>query len=113
MPIAVYNIVVEALSIFMPIMCIISASLRKYFNSVLTYCMVVVVAKVVQIVVLMLFSHSGTCLLPAVDRFLASLFCGVELACLGISAWVLKRIRRIDREGKALTIIKKKMFLSD
>jgi hypothetical protein len=80
---------------------------------VLTYCLITIIAKVVQIFVLILFNHSGTCILPVTARLPIALYCGLELVCLGISSWILKRIKRVDRDSKAVIIQKKKPFLAD
>jgi uncharacterized Tic20 family protein len=97
----------------MPICCIVAAYEKKYFNTSLTYCLITSVAKIVQIVTLIVAGHIGTCILPITTRLTIILFCTVELCCLSISTWILKNIKRVDRESKAVTIIKKKSFLAD
>jgi hypothetical protein len=63
LPIAIYNIIAEVIAITMPIACIYASNTKKYFNTVLVYCAITIIAKIVQIIVLMLFSNSGSCIL--------------------------------------------------
>jgi hypothetical protein len=108
LPITIYNIVAEIFTVFLPIACIYAANSFKYFNTVLVYCVIIIVAKIIQIVVLILFNHSGTCSLAPIERFPLAAYSSIELACLIISTWVLRRIKRVDRESKAVSIIKQK-----
>lgn len=113
LPIAVFNIVTEGLTLLMPIGCIIAVKELKHFNFVLAYCILVNVAKITQILVLIVFNHAGSCVIPVMDRMPIALFSSLELTAVVISSWILKRIRRVDREKKAVNIIKSKQFLSD
>lgn len=92
-----YNITAELLACLVPLCCIYAAKSNKNFNTVLAYCVLAIVAKVIQIAVLISFSHVGTCALPVIDRVPVAVYSGLELGCLAISAWILKRIKRVDR----------------
>ena len=113
LPIALYNIIAQVFTIAMPICTIISVKYFKYFNTVLGYGLLVLVVKIVQIFALILFGHVGTCELSAIYRIPIAVYQLLELGCLGFDAWILKRVRRVDRQNKAIAVMKTKIFLSD
>lgn len=103
-----YNIIAEVFTIVMPILIIISVKNFKYFNSVLGYSLLVLIIKVVQIIALLIFGHVGTCSMPTLYRLPIAVYLLLELGCLGFNAWILKRVRRVDRENKAIAVMKTK-----
>lgn len=81
----------------MPLFCIVAAKSFKYFNSVLAYCIMVIAMKIVQIVALSLFGHVGACTMLPLYRVPVIVYLIIIFFCLFIDAWILKRIRRVDR----------------
>lgn len=85
------------MTLAMAIVCLVAVSYMKYFNTVLGYSVIVLSCKVIQLAVFIFFNHEGTCLIPPKLRVTLGTLTILELGCLVISTWVLKRVRKVHR----------------
>ena len=85
------------MTLIMAIVCIVAVSYMKYFNTVLGYSVIVLSCKTIQIATFIAFNHEGTCLIPIKFRITLCCLTLIELGCLIISTWILKRVRKVDR----------------
>lgn len=113
LPIAVYNIAAEVCTIAFPVLTIIAIRTMKHFNPILVYAVIAISCKAIQILTLLFVSHEKACKLPAVDRLSVAGFSSLELACVCLSAWILKKVKKVDRESKVKNLVGMRKFLSD
>ena len=99
MPLTIYATVCEFLTTIVPIACIISLNMMKYFNTSLVYTIIMMVSKIMQILSLWFFTKGqlGICMVALSTRIPMVLVAFLELICMGILAWLLKRVKRINR----------------
>ena len=74
-----------------------------------------ILSKTVQILSMWFFTRGqlGICMVPLSTRVPVVIVGLMELACMGMNMWMIRRIKKVNREIKVKKVITEKTFLSD
>ena len=73
------------------------------------------ICKIIQILSVEFFTRKqlGICIVPLSTRIPVGIVGCIELISMFICIWLLKRVRKVNREAKIQKVITQKAFLSD
>ena len=115
MPITIYTTICQFFTVFVPTACLISIYTLKYFHTSLIYIITMMICKIIQILSVEFFTRKqlGICIVPLSTRIPVGIVGCIELISMFICIWLLKRVRKVNREAKIQKVITQKAFLSD